>query len=136
MISTNTLTVPEADLLGASDEAHLEQARIAGRVLLIQDDDFLRLHSAGVNHAGIAYAPQGASIGEIIRSLMMIHQVLEAEGMIGHIEYLCGPKKPGTSVRPLQGSLSVAGDPGREPPIGSSANMCGLGEVRPLKSRQ
>ncbi len=94
------------------------------------------LHSAGVNHAGIAYAPQGASIGEIIRGLMMIHQVLEAEGMIGHIEYLCGPKKPGISVRPLQGSLSVAGDPGREPPIGSLANMCGLGEVCPLKSRQ
>lgn len=39
-------------------------------------------------HAGIAFAPQGTSIGEIIRGLMLIHQILEADDMIGHVEYI------------------------------------------------
>jgi hypothetical protein len=82
----DVLTVPEAGLLGASDEEHLAQAE--GRVLFTQDDDFLRLHATGVEHAGIAYAPQGTAIGAIIRSLMLLYQVLEAEDMNGHVEYL------------------------------------------------
>src|SRR5262245_51063477 len=81
-------TVPEAGLLGASDEEHLERARAEGRVVFTQDDDFLRLHAAGANHSGIAYAPQGTPIGELIRGLMLIHQVLEPGEMENHVEYL------------------------------------------------
>ena len=84
----DVLTVPEAGLLGVSDEQHLEQARVESRVLFTQDDDFLRLHSTGVAHDGIAYAPQGTSVGEIIRGLMLIYQVLEPDEMKGHVEYL------------------------------------------------
>jgi uncharacterized protein with PIN domain len=84
----DVLTGPEAGLLGAADVQHLERARTEGRVLFTPDEDFLRLHAAGVVHAGIAYAPQGASIGDIIRGLMLIHQLLEADEMIGHVEYL------------------------------------------------
>ena len=82
------LTAPEAALLGATDEQHLERARTEGRVLFTQDDDFLRLHAAGVEHAGIAYTPQGALTGDIIRGLMLICQVLDADDMKGHVEYL------------------------------------------------
>ena len=84
----DVLTVPEAGLLGASDEEHLERARAEGRILLTQDDDFLRLHATGIEHAGIAYAHQGTSVGEIIRGAMLIQQLLEAEDMRGHVEYL------------------------------------------------
>ena len=84
----DVLTVAEAGLLGASDEEHLARAQREGRVLFTQDDDFLRLHAADVEHAGIAYAPQGTSIGDLIRSLMLISQVLETEDMKGHVEYL------------------------------------------------
>jgi uncharacterized protein with PIN domain len=84
----DVLTVPEAGLLGASDEDHLARAQAEGRVLFTQDDDFLRLHATGVAHAGIAYAPQGTAIGDIIRSLMLLYQVLEAEDMNGHVEYV------------------------------------------------
>jgi hypothetical protein len=41
-----------------------------------------------VQHVGIVYAPQGAAIGDMIRGLMVIQQVLKAEDMIGHVEFL------------------------------------------------
>ena len=84
----DVLTVREADLLGASDEAHLKRARAEERVLVTQDNDFLRLHAAGREHAGIAYAFQGTSTGQIIRGLMLIYQVLDPADMVGHVEYL------------------------------------------------
>jgi uncharacterized protein with PIN domain len=84
----DVLTVREAGLLGASDEEHLKRALAEGRVLFTQDDDFLRLHAAGVEHAGIAYASQQASVGEVIRRLMLIHDVLEADEMKGNVEYV------------------------------------------------
>jgi hypothetical protein len=55
----DVLTVPEAGLLGADDETHLAKAMSEGRVLYTQDEDFLRSHAAGVEHAGIVYARQG-----------------------------------------------------------------------------
>ena len=75
-------------MLGASDEKHLEYASSEGRVLFTQDEDFLKLHAAGVEHAGIAYTHQGASIGDIIRGLMLIHQLMEAAEMKGQVEFL------------------------------------------------
>ena len=82
------LTVVEANMLGASDEEHIKRALDEVRVIFTQDDDFLRLHAAGVEHAGIIYAPQQTSIGEIVRGLMLIYQILDAEDMMGHVEYL------------------------------------------------
>lgn len=84
----DVLTVQEAGTLGASDEEHLARARTEGRVIFTQDDDFLRLYAAEVEHAGIVYAPQGTSIGDIIRGLMLIYQVLDSEDMEGHVEFL------------------------------------------------
>lgn len=84
----DVLTVSDARLLSATDEDHLARARAEGRVLFTQDPEFLRLHAAGVAHAGIVYAPQGTAIGDIIRGLMLIHQVLESEDMKDHVEYL------------------------------------------------
>ena len=73
---------------GASDKRIRERLQDAQIVFFTQDDDFLRLHASGVTHAGIAYAPQGTSVGDIIRGLMLIHQLLEAKDMKGHVEYL------------------------------------------------
>ena len=84
----DVLTVAEAGLLQAEDAAHLQFASQENRTIFTQDDDFLRLHAAGVEHAGIAYAPQGTSIGNIIRGLMLIYQVLDTEDMRGHVEFL------------------------------------------------
>lgn len=84
----DVLTVPEAGTLGLSDEEHLRKAREEGRVIFTQDDDFLRLAAADTVHRGIVYATQDNTVGEIIYGLMLIYQVLEAEEMVGHVEYL------------------------------------------------
>ena len=84
----DVLTAAQARMLGASDEEHLQLAASEGRAIVTQDDDFLRLHAAGAKHAGIAYAPQGTSIGDIIRGLMLIYQVLDSDEMQGHVEFL------------------------------------------------
>jgi uncharacterized protein with PIN domain len=84
----DVLTVVEAGMRTASDEEHLAKAQEEGRVLFTQDDDFLRFHAEGREHSGIVYAPQGTPTGDIIRGLMMVYQVLDAEDMTGHIEFL------------------------------------------------
>lgn len=84
----DVLTVQEAGMQAASDEEHLALALSQGRVIFTQDADFLRLHASGVNHAGIAYAPQQTPVGDMIRGLILIAEVLEARDMIDHVEYL------------------------------------------------
>ncbi len=84
----DVLTVPEAGMIGASDEEHLALAEREGRVIFTQDDDFLRLAAQGHLHSGIVYARQPTPVGEIIYGLMLILQVLSPEEMRGHIEFL------------------------------------------------
>ena len=77
----------EVHLLGADDRDHLAFAITEGRVIFTQDADFLRLASE-YNHAGIAYATQQTPISRVIFGLLLISQVLDAQEMIGNIEYL------------------------------------------------
>jgi uncharacterized protein with PIN domain len=84
----DVLTVHDAGLLRATDEQHLDRARSEGRVVFTQDEDFLALHAAGFHHAGIAYAPQGTSIGDIIRGIMLLYQILDTDDMKNHVEFL------------------------------------------------
>ncbi len=74
-------------MLGASDAEHLELATRLGRVVFTQDSDFIALHHSGVRHAGIAYA-HGKSVGEIVRGLILIYEVLEDYEIDGQLEYL------------------------------------------------
>lgn len=84
----DVMTVPEAGLMGASDERHLREAMAQGRVIFTQDEDFLALHAAGFPHAGIVYAPQGTSIGKIVSGLLAIHQTISPADIRGRVEYL------------------------------------------------
>jgi hypothetical protein len=84
----DVLRAQEAGMLEAADEQHLALALAAGRVLFTQDADFLRLHATACPHAGIVYAPQQTPVGATIRGLMLIHDVLNAEEMAGHAEFL------------------------------------------------
>lgn len=84
----DVLSLPEAGMLGATDEQHLAFAIEQERVIFTQDADFLRMAAAGSVHYGIVYAPQTRTIGDIVRGLMLIYQIISQEEMIGKIEYL------------------------------------------------
>lgn len=82
-------TAVDSGLRTSSDPDHLAFALSEGRVIVTHDDDFLILASLGQAHAGIAYCKQNSrSIGDVVRSLMLIYEVLTAEEMVGQIEYL------------------------------------------------
>ena len=88
MRGINVLTAKEANMLQASDEDHIQFAKNEERIIVTQDSDFLRLHARGIEHAGIVYAHQLTPIGDIIRGLMLIYEILEPEDMKNHIEFI------------------------------------------------
>ena len=81
------LSVPEANMLRASDEERLTFPLKRERVIFTRDD-FLRLAATDREHAGVVYSSQQMSMGDVIRGLMLICEVLEAEDMRGEVEYL------------------------------------------------
>jgi predicted nuclease of predicted toxin-antitoxin system len=82
-------TAADAGLRGATDEEHLAFARAERRVIVTHDDDDLRLHQQGIPHAGIVYCRQQTrSIGEMLRTLILIWAVLTPEEMENHVEFL------------------------------------------------
>jgi len=84
----DVLTAQEANMLDQDDDVLLLFATNQERVMFTQDEDFLALHHKIPEHAGIAYTPQGTSIGDMVRGLLLIHDVLTPEEMRGRIEYL------------------------------------------------
>ena len=82
-------TATDAGIMSVEDEIIAEFAREEGYVIFTQDDDFLRIHSLMPDHGGFVYAKQGTrSLGEIIRYLELMSQVLEPGDMKGQVEYL------------------------------------------------
>lgn len=82
------LSIPDTKMLGATDTNILTKATTEGFVVFTQDADFLRLHNSGIQHTGIAYASQYTSVGDIIRGLMLIYEILSPEDMQNYIEFL------------------------------------------------
>ena len=79
----------DVGLMGALDEEQAAWALAEGRVIFTQDEDFLRIHAAGVEHAGIAHCRQRSrSIGQIVGSLSDLWERLEPEEMAGRVEFL------------------------------------------------
>lgn len=82
-------TTIEAGLRTQSDESHLVFIRQEQRVIVTHDDDFWVIASQTTDYPGIVYCPPNSrSIGEIIRSLVLIYEVYEPEEMRGRIEYI------------------------------------------------
>ncbi len=82
-------TTEDAGLKHHSDQAQLAYAYQTGRVLITHDRHFLAMHEMGYQHCGIAYCPQGTrTIGQVLRSLVVIYEILDSGEMLGHIEYL------------------------------------------------
>jgi predicted nuclease of predicted toxin-antitoxin system len=82
-------TTPELGLISASDDEQLAFALAQSRVLVTHNDDFVVLHRQGKPHAGIAYCgPQRRSLGDMIRILTLIWDVLAPAEMVNYIEFL------------------------------------------------
>jgi predicted nuclease of predicted toxin-antitoxin system len=76
-------------LSGASDEQQIAYALRERRVIITHDADFLRLASQGNLHAGIAFCHFGArTVGEMLRSLLLLSEFYEPEAMLSRVEYL------------------------------------------------
>ncbi|MEX2317078.1 MAG: DUF5615 family PIN-like protein [Pirellulales bacterium] len=79
----------DVDLLSADDLTHLAFAASEGRVMVTHDDDFLRLHAPGVEHAGIVfchlnkYTPSQLQFG-----LRLFGECYTIEEMQGQVVYL------------------------------------------------
>ena len=73
-------TTTEAGLLGAADADQLAHALLERRVLVTHDPDLIELAHRDQTHAGLAYCDQERrSLGSIIRSLLLIREVLSPE---------------------------------------------------------
>lgn len=82
-------TTADANLLRASDEEHAAYGLSAGRVIFTQNRDFLRMHAAGMEHAGLAYCrQQSLTISEIINGLTLLWEILEPNEMHNRVEFL------------------------------------------------
>lgn len=82
-------TTFESGLRGQSDNVQWEFVHAEGRVLVTHDTDFLRLAQQLRNHFGVVFCAKGArSVGEIIRSLVLMYEVISTEEMQGQVEYI------------------------------------------------
>ncbi len=82
-------TTPEKSLISVSDLIQLQFALSQKRAIFTQDTDFLRIHQAGISHYGIVYCSQGAkSMGEVIKGLISIWELLEPNDMFGKVEFI------------------------------------------------
>lgn len=82
-------TTADSGLLHATDQSHLAFAHADRRVIVTQDPDFLRIHALGEPHSGIAFFRSNSrSIGDVIRSLLLIWELLESQEMANHVEFL------------------------------------------------
>lgn len=84
----NVLTVQSAGQSGLSDPEQLSFAHQEQRVLVTMDSDLLVIASRGFVHSGIAYANSRSSIGELIRAIVLLHDVLTPADMMNHVEFL------------------------------------------------
>jgi hypothetical protein len=85
----DVVTVRDLDRLGTADRDHLSRATSLARVLCTHDQDFLRLAAEGIEHAGIAFAPQTrVSVGGWVRELRALHTRFDAEQVANQVFFL------------------------------------------------
>lgn len=89
----DVLTAEEDQTAQWDDEPLLQRATELGRTIFTEDDDFLaighRWQRSGREFAGIVYAHQlRVTIGQAIRDLELVAQVMSPDEMKNRIEFL------------------------------------------------
>lgn len=82
-------TAESAGLGAADDREHCAHSMRSSSIIITFDSDFLVLHAAGINHHGILYVvpSRNRDIGGIIERARLLWEVMEAEEMVGRVEY-------------------------------------------------
>lgn len=81
-------TSTDAGLLAAGDPSQLAFALRKGRVLVTRVQDFLRLHAAGIQLAGIVYwTERQRTVGQLIGALASLTIERTAENLRGTVTY-------------------------------------------------
>ena len=82
-------TTNDAGLRGQPDAVQLSFIQETQRVLFTQDADFLLIASIRIDHPSITYCKKATrSIGEIIKTLALLYEVMTPEEMVGRVEFL------------------------------------------------
>ncbi len=89
----DAFTARDVGNLGLSDEEQLAFAHLQGAVIFTHDDDFLKIAhnwlAARHEHSGIIYVHQQRfGVGEIIRRLKVLNELLTQADMHSHVEFL------------------------------------------------
>lgn len=87
-VGINVTTTIQVGLRAKSDDAHFQFAQNERRVVVTRDQDFLRVASKVSGHCGIVFFTASQSMREIIEGLILIHEAMTPQEMLGHIEYL------------------------------------------------
>jgi hypothetical protein len=70
-------------------EKAIKYSDVVANAMMFQNPDYLALHQAGTQHAGIAWCHATKhSIGEQIRLLVLQHAIMDRDAMRNHVEYL------------------------------------------------
>ena len=85
-------TAADQALLGAGNEQHLIRASDLGRTIVTADQDFLRMaHErivASVAVPGLVFIQPGTRVGEVVRAIALLAQVLDPADMVSWIEWV------------------------------------------------
>lgn len=82
------VTTSEAEMRARSDVEQLQFALRQSLVCVTKDEDFLTLHAQGVVHGGIVFLARPRPISTLVRGLLLLHQVYDANEMANKVEYL------------------------------------------------
>jgi len=78
----------EMGLLQASDDRQLAFSVSERRVIITKDTDFLKIARSGAAHPGIVFFHDGTRIGEVVRYVRLIWEIMEPDEMFNRVEYV------------------------------------------------
>jgi predicted nuclease of predicted toxin-antitoxin system len=82
-------TTVEAGLRTEEDGLQLDYIRAEGRVIVTDDTDFLRIAASTSDHPGVVFCRRSRhTLGEVIKFLLLVHDVYDAADMAGRVEFL------------------------------------------------
>ena len=88
LLRIDIISINEAGKRGADDEEILSFAEENDRIVITRDSDFVKLHSKGVEHAGIVFIPKFLEIGKVIEEIEKVSMIFELEHIRGSIIFI------------------------------------------------